>query len=384
MSAQSRLEEMLSGKKKGVPLIDIGTTSLTGIRAGVVPKLQKNNLLAHPIFKTIPLEPMDCIHLGSDFIRTGLLYDPQVIEDERFIDVFGVEWLRYEGDLAPFRHPLETAGLKDITNHPKPQWLQPVQQVEPEMARNSLVIADAPCPGLLDMCLMLRSNWRFMDDLIEKQLVISALLEWSLETIISAYEHLLVSLDKQPDVIIYNDDLGFQNGMFLSPLEFRIYVRPYLRTLLTHLRTLTPAVICFHSCGAIGPIISDIADLNIEIVNLDTYAKGMDVMRLRQELPSSVVLHGSNDLCALGIAVAKQDKARIALLITELAQSAPVIAGPMDSMSSADEVLAAFRGASFIRNISEDDFEKLRRLGPVRSIIERALEKTLSMELLAI
>ncbi|GAB6174109.1 hypothetical protein JCM15765_35870 [Paradesulfitobacterium aromaticivorans] len=384
MSARSQLEEMLSGKKNGVPLIDIGTTSLTGIRVGAVPRLQKNNALAHPIFKTIPLEPTDCIHLGSDFIRTGLLYDPQVLEDERYIDAFGVEWLRDEGDLAPFSHPLETAGLRDIAHHPKPQWLQPVQQVEPELARNSLVIADAPCPGLLDMCFMLRSTWKLMEDISENPLVVSALLEWSLETITSAYEHLLASLDKQPDVIIYNDDLGFQNGMFLSPLNFRNYVRPYLRTLLTHLRTLTPAAICFHSCGAISPIVPDIADLNIEIVNLDTYAKGMDVMRLRQELPSSVVLHGSNDLCALGVAVAKQDKARIAFLITELAHSAPVIAGPMDNMSSADEVLAAVRGATFIRNFSDDDFEKLRRLGPVRSIIEGALEKTLSMELLAI
>lgn len=381
MSPRSRLEEMLSGKKNGVPLIDIGTTSLTGIRAGAIPRLQKDNALAHPIFKTIPLEPTDCLRLGSDFIRTGLLYDPQVIEDEHFIDAFGVEWLRDEEHLAPISHPLETAGLTDIARHPKPQWLQPVQQVEPELSSSSIVIADAPCPGLLDMCFMLRNTWQFMEDIAENRRVASALLEWSLETIISAYEYMLTSLDKQPDIIIYNDDLGYQDGMFFSPLDFRNYVRPCLRTLLTRLRNLTPAAICFHSCGAISPILPDIADLNVEIVNLDTYAKGMDVMRLRRELPSSVVLHGSNDLCALGEAVANQDKAGIAFLITELVQSVPVIVGPMDNMSSAEEVLAAVRGAVFIRNLSDDGFEDLRRLGPVRSIIEEAIEKTLSREL---
>jgi hypothetical protein len=80
----------------------------------------------------------------------------------------------------------------------------------------------------------------------------------------------------------------------------------------------------------------------------------------------------------LGEAVANKDKAGIALLITELAQSAPVIAGPLDNMSSEEEVLAAIRGAAFIRNFSNDDFEKLRHIGPVRNIIEEAIEKTFS------
>lgn len=384
MPPRSRLDEMLSGTKKGAPLIDIGTTSLTGIQAGAVPRLQKNNALAHPVFQTIPLDARDSIRLGSDFMRSGLLYDVQVLKDERFMDAFGVEWLRDEDHLVPISHPLETAGLMDIARYPKPQWLQPVQQANPELSSNSIVIADTPCPGLLDMCFMLRNTWQFMEDIVTNWRIASALLEWSLEAIITSYEYMLTSLDKQPDVIVYSDDLGYQDSMFFSPLDFRKYVLPTLRMLLTHLRNLTPAAICFHSCGAISPLLTDIADLNIEILNLDTHAKGLDVRRLRKQLPGSLVLHGSNDLCALGKAVANRDKARIASLITELAQSAPVIAGPMDNMSFAEEVLETVRGAAFIRNISEDAFENLRCLGPIRSVIEEAIEKTLSTELPAL
>lgn len=384
MIPRVKLAEMLSGNRNGPPLIDLGTTSLTGIRAGALPHLQKDRAVAHPIYEMLPLAPMDCIRLGSDFIRTGLLFAPPVITDEPFIDAYGVEWLRDEGFLSPISHPLETAGLKDISHYPKPQWRQQIQPVEPEFLNSGIVIADAPCPGLLDLCFMLRNTWRFMEDIAENWQIPTALLDWSLETIVEAYSYMLSSLPVQPDIIIYNDDLGYQDGMFFSPSDFRNHVRPYMHSLLTRLRQLTPAAICFHSCGAIRPILRDIAELGIEIMNLDTNAKGMDVMEVRRELPGSVILHGSNDLCALGRAVANKDKAGIALLITELAQSAPVIAGPMDNMSSAEEVLAAVRGAAFIRNLSNDDFEKLRQIGPVRNIIEEAMEKTLSTELPAL
>lgn len=70
--------------------------------------------------------------------------------------------------------------------------------------------------------------------------------------------------------------------------------------------------------------------------------------------------------------------AEVASLITERAESAPVIAGPADSLSSSREISDAVRGASFVRNLSGDDFNALRRIGPVRSVIEKALERTWS------
>ncbi|ADL08279.1 uroporphyrinogen decarboxylase family protein [Thermosediminibacter oceani] len=381
MSLRMKLAELLSGKWNGPPLIDIGTTSLTGIQAGALPHLREDGAVAHPIYETLPLAPKECIRLGSDFLRTGLLFDPPVITGEAFTDAFGVQWQRDEGLLSPISHPLENAELKDILHYPNPEWRNQLQLVEPEFREAGILIADAPCPGLIDLSFMLRNPWRFMEDIAEKNWkMAAALLDWSLETIIEAYNYMLSSLPEQPDVIVYSDDLGYQDGMFFSPSDFRNLVRPYMHSLLTRLRQLTPAAICFHSCGAIRPILKEIAELGIELINLDTKAKGMDVLEVRRELPASIILHGSNDLCALGEAVANKNKARIALLITELAQSAPVIAGPLDNMSSAEQVLAAIRGAAFIRNFSSDDFEKLRNIGPVRNIIEEAIEKTLLAE----
>lgn len=380
INPRSKLASNISGKHTGLPLIDIGTTSLTGIRASALPHLRKDKA-AHPVYETVPLEPLDCIRLGSDFIRSGLLFASPAIAEDSFIDAYGVEWIRDGGFFSPVSHPLETAGLSDIVGYPKLQWHQEVQPIESKLANNYLVVADAPCPGLLNLCFMLRNTWRFMEDVADNRQIAAALLEWSLETIVDAYKYMLSSLPHEPDMVIYNDDLGCQDGMFFSPLDFRKYIRPFMHSLLTRVRQLTPAAICFHSCGAIRPILPDVAGFGIEIFNLDTNAKGMSVQEVRHELPAGVVLHGSNDLCALGRSVANRDKAGTALLITELAKSSPVIAGPMDNMSSAEEVLAAARGAAFIRNLSDDDFAKLRKIGPVRSVIEEAIDKTLSVDL---
>lgn len=230
---------------------------------------------------------------------------------------------------------------------------------------------------------MLRNPWRFMDDITSDWRMASALLEWALETIVESYAYVLGKLPRQPEIIVYSDDLGFYDSMFLSPSDFRTYVRPRFRSLLMRLRRLTSASVCFHSCGAIQPIISDIADLGIEIINVDTKARGMAARQVRQSLPASTVLHGTTDLCALGAAIENQNLAEVAFLITELADSAPVIAGPADSLSSSKELFDAVRGTSFVRNLSDEDFEALRRLGPVRRIIERALEKTRSSPALA-
>ncbi len=380
---RSKLASNISRKQTGSPLVDIGTTSLTSIQVDVLSSLGRDKL-AHPIYRTIPLEPSDCIRMGSDFIPTGLSFASPTIVDDSFIDAYGVTWTSDGGSFLPVSHPLETADLSDIERYPKVPWHQKVQFIESEIKNSHFVVADAPCPGLLNLCFMLRNTWRFMEDFFDNRRITTALLEWSLETIVDAYKYMLSSLPDEPDMVMYNDDLGYQNGMFFSPSDFRKYIRPFMDSLLTRIRELTPAAVCFHSCGAIRPIITDLAGLGIEIFNLDTKGKGMSVRELRSVLPAATVLHGSNDLCALGSSVANRDKAKIALLITELAKSSPVIAAPMDNLSAVEDVIAAIRGAAFIHNLSDDDFEKLCRIGPVRSVIEKALDKTLSMELPAL
>jgi len=361
-------------------LVDIGTSTLTAVRAVARPDLQSGHLLAHPVMETLPLSARDCAALGSNCARAGFLFNTIDPGSETFTDAFGVEWLRVDGSVTPVRHPLEHATLAEIVKHPRPEWPGVVQIPESSHSQQ-IIVADAPCPGLLDLSFALRNSWTCLEDMTSNWRSISALLDWSLETIVEAYDRMLAGLPFTPDVVVYGDDLGFQQSMFVSEVDFRNFLRPRMRTLVSRLRRLTDAALCFHSCGAIRPILPDICDLGIEIINFDGAARGMICSELRRELPKGLVFHGCSNLVALGRAVRSQNMASVALLAAEIIDSMPAIAAPMDNMYSAADVADAQLGAQLLHELAPDEIASMGRLGPIRSIIENAAHQALAAEL---
>jgi len=373
MNRQLRLRNLLSEQAPDAPLIDIGTTSMTGLHTGAKAPELIQTALADPVCDILALAPEESVAFGSDFVRAGFLFPLPKPENGVFTDAFGIQWSTEGGKPSPLTYPLESADLARIKEYPKPAWDQPVQPNEPSVDDSGIVMADAACPGVLSLSLMLRNPWQFIQDVAEKNSVVPALLDWATETVTDAYVHMLGRIPRQPDIIVYGDDLGTTDSMYFSPQEFREYILPHLEVLLRKIRALTPAAVCFHGCGAIKPILPDIADLGIEIYHLDTTSKTMTVSDLRTVLPSRAVLHGTTDLCAMGAAVTHGDKAVTARLITHLARSAPAIAAPMDSLAAPEQVAAARVGGAFIRRIGREGFDQLRRYGPVRRLIETAM-----------
>lgn len=356
-------------------LVDLGTSTVTGVRATGAPELAASvGYVGNPVTQTLALADGDCTALGSDFTRAGLVCERPVILDDVLVDSLGVEWLWADGAPAPLRHPLQDADYLGIARYRRPEWPDRIQipAHPPAGVTRPPVVADAPAPGLLEMCFALRDGWQFMVDITENWRAANALLDWALESVATAYELMLTSLPAPPDIVLYGDDYGYQDGMFLSDQDFRTFVRPRLRTLFSRIRRRTPAAICFHCCGAIRPIVADLADLGADLLNLQHDARGMDLPGLRRALPGDLVLHGYTDLHALGLALERGDRRAIAALTDELVRSAPVIAAPADSLATEGELLAAAWAARFIHEISAADVDQLRRLGPVAAVLDRA------------
>lgn len=369
---------LLAGEVGEGVLADVGTSTVTGIRALGAPRLATSvQHVGHPVLRTLALRAGDCLALGSDFVRAGLIFSPPALEDDTFVDGLGVRWLWAEGAPAPLEHPLEHADLWAVARHPRPVWPEMLQLPEPlpEAAPRPLVVADAPCSGLVEMCFALRNNWQFLSDLTDNWRIANALLDWALETIVAGYEHLLSSLPEVPDLVQYGDDYGYQGGMFLSDVDFRTFVRPRLRTLLSRIRAMTPAPICFHSCGAIRSILPDLADLGVEALNLEHDAKNMTLADVRAALPAGMILHGYTDLRALGQALGDGDRRSVALLLTELVESLPAVAAPVDSLASEEELFAAAKAALLVHQLDPSDLEQLRCYGPVRAVLENAIAR---------
>lgn len=354
-------------------LVDIGTSSLTGLRATTLEAASHPPLMAaHPVYETLPLNAGECAAIGSDFQRVGPLFPrPVGDEDTDFVDTYGVKWLWADGSPAPYEHPLEHADWLEIPKHPRAVLPDTMQLAETQGA--SLIVADAPCPGLLDTCFALRNGWQFLDDITGNWRIATALLDWSLETTARAYEHMLEALPVQPDVVVYGDDLGFQGGMYLSDTDFRNFLHPRLKTLISRIRAKTDAAICLHSCGGVKSILGDLADLGIEMLNLDFYAKGMDLEAVRRVLPKALILHAPVDLIALGAAARRKERAAVAQFAMQLSMAGASIHGPPDNISERHFVQDAIAGAAVVHALNKDDLKRLRDVGPERSIIDRMI-----------
>ncbi len=351
-------------------IVDVGTSSLTGIRLRACHGMPILKHVAHPVYETLPLSARECSALGSDCQRVGLLYPrPDGDEEHNFKDAYGVVWLWADGYPAQLSHPLEHAGWPEISRYPRPELSSKLQVATD--SGSLLVVADAPCPGLLDTCFALRNGWQFLDDVTGDWRIANALLDWALDVITAAYEHMLTALPEQPDIVVYGDDLGFQGGMYLSDTDFRNFLHPRLKTLISRIRKHTDAAICMHSCGGVRSILPDLADLGVEILNLDFYAKGMELDVIRREVPGDMILHGPVDLIALGAAAKRGDRGAIARFAADLAMAGPSIAAPPDNISEPICVEECALGAKMAKTLDLDDIKALADIGPTRAIVDK-------------
>ncbi|GMR02821.1 MAG: hypothetical protein BMS9Abin20_1172 [Acidimicrobiia bacterium] len=372
-------QRLLAGEPNPGYLCDIGTSTVTGISAFAAPALaDRVGFVGHPTLQNVALSAHDVEALGSDFARAGFLFERPAVVGDRVRDEYGVEWLWEGHSLSPLNHPLTAADLVRVARHPRPKWPGLVQFPEPHEGRDSIVIGDAPCAGLLEMSFLLRGRGRMLEDITDTWRVANMLLDWSLETVASGYEHYLTALPRCPEVILYGDDYGYSNSMFISPIEFRQFLVPRLRTLFARIRKTCNGAIAFHSCGAIGPILGDLSDLGVAALNIQADAKGMKLADVRRVTPSTMILHGYCDLAALGNAVETGNKADVALRTRELVESSPAIAAPVDTVDSYPRFLNAARGASFVKALTPDLIDQIEQSSRLIDAIEVPYQRSLS------
>jgi len=93
------------------------------------------------------------------------------------------------------------------------------------------------------------------------------------------------------------DDFGIQNGMLISPDTFRKNIKPVYRKLIAHIKNLANVKVVHHSCGSIFPIIGDLAEIGIDILNpLQPLAKDMNPEKIKNAYGSKISFHGGIDV----------------------------------------------------------------------------------------
>jgi uroporphyrinogen decarboxylase len=83
------------------------------------------------------------------------------------------------------------------------------------------------------------------------------------------------------DVIIWGEDIGSQRAMLISPTLWRKWVKPRYASMIAAAKEINPDVIIwYHSDGAIEPIIPDLIEIGVEVLN-PIQPESMDPARIK-------------------------------------------------------------------------------------------------------
>ncbi len=100
------------------------------------------------------------------------------------------------------------------------------------------------------------------------------------------------------DVIWTGDDFGTQKGMMISPNMWREIFKPRYKEVFDELKKTNPdIIIAYHSCGSIRPIIADMIEIGLDVLNpIQPKALDMDLADLKKTYGKEIAFFGGIDI----------------------------------------------------------------------------------------
>jgi uroporphyrinogen decarboxylase len=115
-----------------------------------------------------------------------------------------------------------------------------------------------------------------------------------------AFDRYAETVGKYVDIIQVNDDLGMQHATWTGPDTYRKLIKPYHAKLYRHIKDKCDAFLFLHSDGSLYPIIPDLIEIGVDILNPVQYtAADMDLAKLKREF--------GNDICFWGGGIDTQE-----------------------------------------------------------------------------
>ena len=92
------------------------------------------------------------------------------------------------------------------------------------------------------------------------------------------------------------DDEGVLDGLMISPLMFRQFIKPSLTRFIAQAREYGQRAM-YHTCGAVRQFIPDFIEMGVDILNpIQLSAKGMEPIELKRDFGDTLCFHGALDI----------------------------------------------------------------------------------------
>jgi uroporphyrinogen decarboxylase len=147
--------------------------------------------------------------------------------------------------------------------------------------------------NLFEMGQFLYGTDDFLVNLMIEEQEMESLLDKIMEIHLENLGKVLNSLGDSIDIIQLGDDLGTQSSLMISPELYRKSFLKRHKILFDFIHKNSNAKVFLHSCGAIAPLIPDLIDAGVDILNpVQIGASGMNPVLLKKEYGKDLVFWG--------------------------------------------------------------------------------------------
>jgi uroporphyrinogen decarboxylase len=147
--------------------------------------------------------------------------------------------------------------------------------------------------NLFEWGTFLRRLDNFLVDIVTDPVNVERLLDALMEQHLQTLAKVCTAVGDIADIVRFGDDLGTDQGPFMSPKTYRQLFKPRHKMLTDYVKQHSQMHTFLHSCGSIYKLLPDLIDAGFEIINpVQTIARDMEPKRLKQEFGKDLTFWG--------------------------------------------------------------------------------------------
>ena len=274
--------------------------------------------------------------LDQDMLLTSVGWANSYYGGDEYTDEWGVGWQASEYE-TPFgtghytemvHHPLTADGAIETYQPPDPdrdELYQPARQLLDDYGGEYWIVG-LTVTTIFETAWALRGYDRLMMDFYDDPDLAGRILEMPYHYHLTAARRLV---EMGVDMIWLGDDVGGQSAMIISPDCWRRFLKPRMAHFIAELKRINPEIkVAYHSDGCIQPIIDELIEIGVDVLN-PIQPACMDPAEIKRQYGDRLCFWGTIDeQHTLPFAPPADVAAEVRLRIETVGASGGLIIGP--------------------------------------------------------
>jgi len=228
---------------------------------------------------------LDIAHMPSE----GMFYDQTCFP---YLDGYPADFSRLPEAMAKVLWAALASSPWDHVSDPGFWDTLRAKAIELRQTSDRAVILGAGC-NLFEWGTFLRRMDNFLVDLVGEPHQVERMLDALMERHLAVLEKVCLAVGDVVDIVKFGDDLGTNDGPFMSPATYRRLFKPRHTMLCDYVRRHSGMKTYLHSCGSIRMLLPDLIEAGFSVINpVQTACRGMEPEGLKADFGKDICFWG--------------------------------------------------------------------------------------------